>query len=355
MFGLSVSAVDLIADLLIHASRLIALLVVALFPCASARAVSIELVAVGNAGNAPDTRYNSISVGAVARAYYIGKHEVTAGQYTEFLNAVAKDDPYGLYNAALSDPTDFTNGANIQRTGSAPNYVYSVALNWADRPVNYVSWGDAARFSNWLHNGQPTGAQGAGTTEDGAYTLNGITSWPDLLDVARNVGAKFFIPTEHEWYKAAYHKNDGATGNYWNYPATSDNEPINTLPDPGNHANYYDVNGVGNSSYSIGSPYYRTNAGEYSHSASPYGTFDQGGNVSEWNETRVFSLNRGLRGGAFYGQGDLMHALKRGYFEPTFENSGVGFRVASIIPEPTTLMLVGFAVVACGCFRGRRG
>ena len=44
-----------------------------------------------------------------------------------------------------------------------------MAADWADRPVNYVSFWDAARFANWLHNGQPTGAQGAGTTEDGAY------------------------------------------------------------------------------------------------------------------------------------------------------------------------------------------
>ena len=35
---------------------------------------------------------------------------------------------------------------------------------------------------------------------------------------------------------------------------------------------------------SIGSPYYRTNVGEFENSASAYGTFDQGGNVWEWNE-----------------------------------------------------------------------
>ena len=30
--------------------------------------------------------------------------------------------------------------------------------------------------------------------------------------------AKYWIPTENEWYKAAYHKNDGVTGNYFDYP-----------------------------------------------------------------------------------------------------------------------------------------
>ena len=58
---------------------------------------SLEFVTVGNPGNAPDTRYG-ISAGSVDHVYQIGKFEITAGQYTEFLNAVAKDDPNGLYN-----------------------------------------------------------------------------------------------------------------------------------------------------------------------------------------------------------------------------------------------------------------
>ena len=36
--------------------------------------------------------------GSVGYNYNIGKYEVTAGQYTEFLNAVARTDTYGLYN-----------------------------------------------------------------------------------------------------------------------------------------------------------------------------------------------------------------------------------------------------------------
>src|SRR5262245_17624856 len=97
-----------------------------------------------------------------------GKYEVTAGQYTEFLNAVAKADPNGLYNTKMGDP-GVPLGANIQRTGSSPNYRYSVAADWANRPVGHVSFWDAARFANWLHNGQLTGPQGPATTEGGAY------------------------------------------------------------------------------------------------------------------------------------------------------------------------------------------
>ena len=51
-------------------------------------------------------------------------------------------------------------------------------------PVTCVTWGDAARFCNWLQNGQPTGAEGNGTTETGANTLSGDTN--NLTTETRN-------------------------------------------------------------------------------------------------------------------------------------------------------------------------
>ena len=71
-----------------------------------------------------------------------------------------------------------------------------------NKPITFVSWFDAARFCNWLHNGQPSGAQNAATTEDGAYTLNGATSG---VAISKNATAKVWIPSENEWYKAAYY------------------------------------------------------------------------------------------------------------------------------------------------------
>jgi hypothetical protein len=108
-----------------------------------------ELSGVGAGGHGPDR-----ICGSVDYAYNIGTYEVTAGQYTALLNAVAADDTYELYHAFMWSHAD---GCKIERTGSSPDSSYSVALDWADRPVNYVSWGAAARFANWLHNGQPTG------------------------------------------------------------------------------------------------------------------------------------------------------------------------------------------------------
>jgi formylglycine-generating enzyme len=333
-----------------------------------AMAVNIEMVPVGNPGNAPDTQVmtdGTTGYGSVGYNYQIGKYEVTTGQYIEFLNAVAKADPNGLYNTNMAEDT------NIQRIGSSPNFSYSVggysgtvAADWLNRPVNDVSFWDAARFANWLHNGQPTGPQGPTTTESGAYH-----NVADQTLFGRSVGAKFFIPNEDEWYKAAYHKNDGVTGNYWDYPTASDNLPGNILTDPGKNANFYGVLGedcVGNCSYTIGSPYFRTNVGEFANSASPYGTFDQCGNVWEWNETKVSSSVRGLRGGSF---GDRIgtvgwqglsaaYRLNDGNVPLTFpyaESSLVGFRVAGVVPEPAAwiLALLGAVGLAMGAMLRR--
>lgn len=305
-----------------------------LFVPQSARAVAIEMVPVGNSGNAPDTRYNGIAVGSVGYDYLIGKYEVTAGQYTEFLNAVAQADPNGLYNTGLA----LSNGANIQRSGASPNFSYSVAADWANRPVNYVGVWDAARFANWLHNGQPTGPQDLGTTEDGAYHDIG-----NLILFGRNAGATFFIPTENEWYKAAYHdKNAGLAATYFDYPTGTNAVPGNDITEtsnPGNNANYRNGNDA------IGSPYYRTIAGEFELSDSPYGTFDQGGNVLEWTETN-WQGSLFLRGGSFVRASVFLQAFFR---QPSdgfhFEVPYVGFRVASI-PEPSTLLLLCFGGLA---------
>jgi formylglycine-generating enzyme len=333
-------------------TNLLGIFFAALVASSSAHAATIDMVTVGNAGNAPNTEVmiadGTTGYGSVSYVYQIGKYEVTAGQYTEFLNAVAKSDPNGLYNTKMADPTGSVLGANIQRTGSSPNFSYSVAADWANRPVNYVSFWDAARFANWLHNGQPIGPQGSGTTESGAYINVG-----NQTTFARQPGARFFIPTENEWYKAAYHKNDGASGNYWDYPTASNTAPINTLPDPGNHANFIDLYGSGNSSYSIGSPFYRTQTGEFANSPSPYGTFDQGDNVWEWNEGKVSAGSRGQRGGSFRSSYDPLLASFRYGDNPIGENNDVGFRVASI-PEPASLALSVAGVMALMLWRRKK-
>ena len=156
----------------------------------AASAITVDTVPVGNPGNANDPATGSL-YGGVAYNYSIGKYDVTVGQYTAFLNAVAATDTYALYNPAMA--TDL-NIAGIARSGSSGSYTYSV-IGSANHPITYVSWGDAARFSNWLNNGQPTGLENASTTEAGAYTLNGAIKNAALNAVTRNAGAQWFIPT----------------------------------------------------------------------------------------------------------------------------------------------------------------
>lgn len=152
-----------------HISSLLALACVLCLPGQrSWAAVTIATVPVGNAGNLNDITGH----GAVGYQYRIGTHEVTVGQYTAFLNAVAAADTYGLYNTKMA--TDL-NVAGIARAGVPGAYTYS-DIGSPNKPVTYVSWSDAVRFANWLHNGQPKGLQNANTTEDGAYSLNGAAT-----------------------------------------------------------------------------------------------------------------------------------------------------------------------------------
>lgn len=285
----------------------------------------IETVTVGNPGNPGESQFDGI-YGGVNYTYDIAKFEVTAGQYTAFLNAVAATDTYGLYNSSM---WNHDHGCRIERTGSPGSYTYSIASDWDDRPVNFVSFGDALRFANWLHNGQPTGPQDASTTEDGSYLLNGGVTDDQLEDIAREPDATWVVPSEDEWYKAAYHANDGATGNYFSYPMGVDFAISNDLadPDPGARATYYRHP----NDFTIGSPYYRTAVGAHANSASPYGTFDQGGNVAEWNESIPLFNGRGQRGGAYQWGSDELAAWTRAIeFHSSDEFSEIGFRVARI-------------------------
>ena len=293
--------------------------------------VNIETVTVGDAGNAADTT----GYGAVADVFNIGKYEVTIGQYTTFLNSVAsvKSDSYivNLWNPNMA--TDF-NSAGISRSGSGTlgsPYSYSV-IGSGNRPIAYVSWFDAARFANWVNNGAINGA----STETGAYTLNGATSG---VGFTKNVGVAWWIPSENEWYKSAYYKGSGTDAGYWFYPTQSDDAPGNAIGGSANQANYYEGDYAVTQSASYSSTQnYLTEAGVFSNSGSAYGTFDQAGNVWEWNDA-VTSSSRGLRGGSwFYDVGDLRSSF-RSSSVPTLEGVTVGFRVASV-PEPSTYALL---------------
>ena len=308
----------------------------------------METVTVGNPGNPHDPVTGGL-YGGVSETYAIGKYEVTLNQYTEFLAAVAVTDTYGLYNSGMG--TDL-NIRGITRTGGPGSYAYSV-IGDGNRPVTYVSWYDAARFSNWLSNGQPTGLQTVGTTESGSYTLTGNTGL-----ISYNGTGLHRLPSENEWYKAAYYQPAAAGGDtdgYWQYPTGSNAIPNsrNGSVSDANSGNFYrddevasGFNGghaVTNSTSYSDSQQYLTPVGAFTQADSYYGTFDQGGNVWEWNDAVMDSSSRGLRGGWWYLTEFYLQASYCSSSDPTYEGSSVGFRVVSV-PEPTvsvSLMLSG--------------
>ena len=172
-----------------------------------------ELSGLGAGGYGPDR-----ICGSVGYHYNIGKYEVTAKQYCDFLNAKARADTYGLYNSSVDAGVN-SYGCGIKRSGDSGNYTYSVADDWANRPLNWVSYWDACRFANWLGNGQ-----GNGDTETGAYTLNGYND-DDGSWIQRNAGATWAVTSEDEWYKAAYYKGGGTNAGYWLIPHEEQRSP----------------------------------------------------------------------------------------------------------------------------------
>ena len=371
-YGVSTKGLLMMSRRSLGSSALVALLL-ACVALPSARGVTIDMVTVGNPGNASDTI--GAGFGAVSYEYLIGKYAVTIGQYTSFLNAVAVTDTYSLYSESMGTNL---NVAGISRAGGSGSYTYGVIDNGGDsgnRPITYVSWWDAARFSNWMANGQPTGAQSSTTTENGAYDVNGATSGsaPGRNAINPNTSAAptFFIPTENEWYKAAYYspvKGGPGSPGYYAYATQSDSAPGNTVGGALNQANYLSsVSGTAVYSVTQSAAYsatqnYLTDVGQFTDSASFYGTFDQSGNVYQWNDLDGLApsgSSRGLRGG-YWGIGAFrVSSSFRGPFAPSYEGAGdVGFRLASpvAVPEPST-WLVGAAGLGCagwGAFRRRK-
>lgn len=270
--------------------------------------VTFDWVTVGDPGNACDPQGTGRCFGAVGYPYRIATREVTNAQYAAFLNAKAASDPLGLYNTEMA-----TTGGGITRSASPGSYTYSAIPGRENMPVTPVSYFDVLRFANWLHNGQ-----GDGDTETGAYTLLGGTPTPSNSLVERNAGARVFLPTDAEWYKAAYY--DTRLAIYYDYPTGTDTQIVCSTPTASpNRANCGAV--VGDF----------TGVGIYPGSPSPHGTFDQGGNVSEWTDRLIgIEDHRTIRGGSNGTAPDRLRGQILEYDDPSFEQTGLGFRVASL-------------------------
>lgn len=307
----------------------IAAVAASLFAASASHAqVVLDWVIVDNPDNAPDAD----GFGSVAYEYRISAHEVTNSQYTAFLNSVAASDPNGLYNPNMGS----NSRGGIGRSGSNGSYTYFVRGNMGDKPVNYVSWYDAARMANWMTNGQ--GLNGSsGDTETGVYNFDGSDS---ISAITRDLSnpAQVFIPTEDEWFKAAYHQpsdQGGDANDYWLYatqsnsvPTSAEAAPNGDVANPGddvvNYAFGADWNGLDGNLTTVGS------AGSTSY----YGAYDMNGNVWEWNESLIEGTSsRGLRGGSYNSTEETLQSATRSLNNPVAQINFYGFRLASPAPN----------------------
>ena len=243
----------------------------------------------------------------------MGQYEVTNEQYTKFLNSIAQEDGYhGLYNTKMGTNPN----GGITRHGFNGSYSYRVIQGKEKWPVNFVSLWDALRFINWMHNGSPTGSQNLQTTESGAYTLLGARP----QRIIRNFSAKYFLPNMDEWHKAAYYESfplNRPSQSYW--PTATKKAGIRMGISDADTAN-----GSSTTLVDIGWYYY----------PSPWGTFNQAGNVAEWTETILSDNSRIVKGGSFM-SGNL-GAATGNPTDPNLEFENIGFRIGRVVEQDTT-------------------
>lgn len=315
---------------------------------ATATAVTIDYRTIGNAGNAGNTVTGTAGpsspsgLGAVSAVFRLASRETTNAEYAEFLNAVDPNgtNPRGVYSGLM---TSNANGGIDFSSGATAGSKYSVkaggptgapvGTSFGSMPVNFVTWFSAARFVNWLNNGQPSGTAATASMEVGAYTLNSATSG-NL--VARNVGAQVFLPSVNEWYKAGFHAGSNST--YTLYPTNSNADPTATISNftLANAANYNNATTR------------PLNVGSYVNTTSAYGLFDMFGNVAEMTDNSGLTASTSYQamGGAYSGAASLWNSKSAAVNQlGTAGAANFGFRVAAV-PEPGTIALAGLGIAS---------
>jgi formylglycine-generating enzyme required for sulfatase activity len=255
------------------------------------RGINMEFVTIGNAGN-PADEGGWVGSGSVDNDYRIGKYEVTNDQWDKF----------------VAD-----SGAPAGTDGDYRHYPFP----GAQEPVTSINWYAAAQFCNYLTSGDKS---------KGVYQFSGNNTNPGtFLSInrwaAQNVyGSIYYLPTEDEWYKAAYYKPDSS-----GYSVYANGTDI--APSAGEA--FYGQSDILVGPWDVGSGAREQN-----------GTYDMMGNVNEWEETLYYGL-RLNRGGSFVNEYYMMASCQPNAAEPDTIYSNIGFRVASNIPEPTTILLFG--------------
>ena len=307
----------------------VAALGLALGMMASASAQTITTDTFGSGANTFSLQFNTVgNPGNAAQSASNRSHNFSDGDgrgsvpYTYRMSTYAISQN-NITTATAAGMTNVTAGAH---TG--------------DRPAADITWYEAAAYVNWLNTSQGHQA---------AYDLNFTTSWSMTLwssadawqlggeNLYRHKDAYYFLPSDNEWYKAAYY--DPTTTNYYLYATGSDTAPTAV-----------------SSGTAAGSAVYNGQPGpadvDLSGDLSPYGTMGQSGNVWEWAESawegtnNISSEARAIRGGFWSNPESALRSSTPSANLPTDELVTIGFRVASV-PEPSgaLLMMMGLGAL----------
>jgi hypothetical protein len=275
---------------------------------------TLDFTTIGNPGNSADplTFFGSpggYGYGSVGYTYRIGTYAISQNQ---------------IYKATASGLQNVVAGA------------------WSgDQPAANMSWYESAAFVNWLNTSTGNQAAYKLSYTSGAWSMSLWESFDpgyNGFNQYRNANAKYFLPSENEFYKAAYGKSDGS--GYYLYPTASDTAPTAV------------ASGTANGTAVYGQSFFQGPASVFAAGGiSSYGTMGQGGNVTQWEETGFFGSNvdptgaHRTRGGSWVSPASsLLTSSSSGAF-PDFSLFDLGFRVASV-PEPSTYALFGLGALA---------
>lgn len=254
--------------------------------------ININFANIGSAGYAADF---STGYGYVGYNYRIGQTEVSIAQF----------QASGIIDADANYWNDGTRNVG------------------QDAPAVSLSWHEAAQYCNWLTSSN---------TDVGAYTIvGGLVTAIDRSYRNAN-GVVYVLPTEDEWYKAAYF-----TGSGYSLYANG----TGTAPTHGVDANFNTAGGYsGGPAWLVGSGSLETN-----------GTYNMMGNVWEWLESAAdgnldsIGEDVAFRGGDYFQGVGYLQSSNRSFDTPTGEYYNTGLRIVAI-PEPGTISLMSLSTIS---------
>jgi hypothetical protein len=211
----------------------------------------------------------SLSDWSFLPTYAVAKYETTNAEYGEFLNEF---DPQGEY---------WYSAMEIQRSGSAGAYLYTVTAGREAYPIVYVSTHDAAAFAAWKSHA---------------------------------TGRSYRLPTEQEWEKAAgWDPVERKLYTYGFHRDTIDATWCNYNLAYGGPLPVGSFNGTGG----------KNDAKSY------YGCYDMSGNLWEWTSSLYdTTMNRRvLRGGSWNYDANACRVAYRNYDTPGYRDFYGGFRL----------------------------